>query len=177
MEINVIHNPLCEHLSQEELIKRVTISKVIGSTMEKANDFLFNNATKLVKVPLDDCFICSLQDNGNDIILGAFVYTENDIRTKIRVEGNDELPRNYHELLHLVIDERLLDEHFLIKSFRKMFQLLAKEDDSQEVFWMEQRQILYSRVTDAIIKKYERYYYQNEAEYFSAKILQIFNNK
>ena len=114
MEINVVHNPLCEHLSQEELIERVTISKVIGSTMEKANDFLFNNATKLVKVPLDDCFICSLQDNGNDIILGAFVYTENDIRTKIRVEGNDELPRNYHELLHLVIDERLLDEHFLI---------------------------------------------------------------
>lgn len=173
MEKVIIKCPYCEHLQQVELLQKTGVSKVTDANEALVRDFLLNNAPALTKLQLDKSFVCSIMDNGNIIILGAFVFTDKDVRTKIQINWEDEITRNYHELSHLVLEERLLDYNFLIRSFRKVLPLLVKEDDSQEIFWMENKGQLYSRVTDVVAKQYPTYFYQNEAEYFSQSILQI----
>lgn len=173
MENVIIKCQYCEHLSQEEIIQRASVSMITNANESLARNFLLNNAPLYAKLPLDGSFLYSILDNGNNIILGVLVFTENDIRTKIQIDGEDEKPRNYHELSHLIMDYRLFDSKFLIHLFTKTFLPLIKEDDNQEVFWMEHKGRLYSRVTDIVAKKHPKYYYENEAEYFSQNVLQI----
>lgn len=164
---------LLETQLAEKDIPNVQICQTRADTNTIVNTFLSNQGLAQYRPVTEDTFLCECYVNGNRQIVGLFSFSNDEIRTQFQINGEDEEPRNYHSLILLALDRRLINEAFLSRSFKVMFPLMVVQDEKSEVFWLSYNGLLYSRVTENIAKNHPCYEYQNEADYFAEKIMDL----
>lgn len=153
-------------------VNELRVSKICEDNKAQVETFLSGLSPHYEINSLDNAFICYIRNDSDIQIRGLFAFSNNNIKE----EYIATMPQNkvhYTEITHCVADARLLTGSSLSDCLKKILPDIVNcsDIDSDEAIWFDYEHILYARKIDSVFKTVKEYYFLNEAEYFSDKII------
>lgn len=157
---------------------KILVSKSSESNIPKLQEFFINYVPQISFEHFKNnlFFLYFLADNYVNIV-GVVAFSNNPINEKYGIE-NDIEHINYNEISLMVFDEKITVGDNLSNCLMKILhQIVNQQDNNDEAVWMEYQGTLYAKKTYSIFKKFDRYSFQNEADYFAEKLISINKNR